>query len=82
MAGGVQLEPLGWCKWSVVAPCLPTTSLLDSMLHKYGITFIHRASQPNPQEPPDSWALAARVLTLVQLGVGLVLRLCVCERQG
>jgi hypothetical protein len=55
----------------------PTTSLLDSMLHKYGITFNHRPSLPNLEEPLDLWPLAARALTLVQLGVGLVRRLCV-----
>lgn len=59
-----------------------TCSLLDSMLHKYGITFMHRPCLPKPQEPPWVWALAARALTLVQLGVGMRLCLHVCDSQG
>jgi hypothetical protein len=55
----------------------PPWVLLDSMLHKYEITFNHRPSLPKLEEPLDLWPLAARTLALVQLGVGLVLRLCV-----
>ena len=64
---------LVWAMW-------PT--LILTKMQKYVITFIHRASLPNPQELPDLWALAARALALGQLGVGLVVRLWVCGRQG
>jgi hypothetical protein len=62
-----------WARWPI---------LVLTMLQKYEITFNHRPSLPNLEEPPGLWASAARALTLGQLGVGLVLRLCVWERQG
>ena len=56
--------------------------LVLSMLQNYEITVTDTPTLQNPQEQPDMWALAARALTLAQLGVGLRLRLCACERLG
>ena len=60
----------------------PRHSFVLTMLQKYANTRKHRASLPNPQEPPGMWPLAARALALVQLGVGLVLCYCVWGSQG
>jgi hypothetical protein len=73
---GLQPQPSGsgccqnqvWAWWPI---------LVLTMLHKYVIGFNHMPTLPNLEEPPDLWALAARALTLGQLGMGLVLRLCV-----
>ena len=53
-----------------------------TMLQKYVIAFNHRASLPHPHKTSLPWALAARALTLLQLGVGLTFSTCVCEHLG
>ena len=53
-----------------------------TMLHKYEITFNHRAALPNPQEPAWPWASAAGALAWGQLCVGLTQRPGVCESQA
>jgi hypothetical protein len=57
-------------------------TLVLSMLRNYVVTVTHTAILQNPHEQADMWALAARALTLAQLGVGHWVRLCVCERLG